>query len=272
MRFARVYELVCFRPWLITPEGYATVRQLVERKIAGELLDAISDFINPRPKASVDADGIGHVHVTGIIGQGLSKLERACANTDTADVMDEVNGVAAEGAQGILLHIDSPGGTVTGVPELADDLSALANQVPMVAHTNSLMASAAMWIGSAADAVFSTKSADVGSVGVYIPWVDYSARFEERGLKPDPIVNDGADLKALGFTGSLSEAQREELQASVNETATQFQEFVAANRPPLDTEAVYRGGTFSGTRAHEVGLTDGIASASEARDYLLEMI
>ena len=66
----------------------------------------------------------------------------------------------------IVLNIDSPGGSVYGVEELADKIYKARGTKPVYAVANSLAASAAYWIGSAASQLYVTPSGEVGSIGV----------------------------------------------------------------------------------------------------------
>jgi signal peptide peptidase SppA len=281
MRFQHVIEQVYFHPWYITPAGHAAIHAVLEshlgvmapfseraeqrRPLAG--LD-LADFINPRRKMSIDREGIATIHVLGPLGKGLSNFEKSCGATDFADIQQEYKDAIDSGARGILLDINSPGGTVAGTPETADLIGS--KKVPTVAHADELMASAAYYIGAGADAIVASRSAMIGSIGVYIPWVDYSARIKAMGLRPDPIVNSGGDLKALGFGGTLTDAQRAHLQESVDADFAAFQDHVRTFRS-VPNDAM-RGQVLKGKATVDSNLVDQIGDMSAAREKLLSLI
>jgi signal peptide peptidase SppA len=172
------------------------------------------------------------------------------------------------GARGILLHVDSPGGTITGTPEIADLVAS--KPVPTVAYTEDMMASAAYYMAAGASAIVASKSADVGSIGVYIPWIDSSAQYEAEGLKPDPIIGAGGDLKAIGFGGSLTPEQRAHLQEGVDSSLADFKAHILAHRNVPD--GAMRGQTLDGKAALAANLVDAIGDMGAARAILSRLI
>lgn len=279
MRYAHLFESIYLRPWFITPSAHHTIRALFERHLVTGLGRAASPlaadteldfsaFVNARRPLAIDDDGIATIHVLGPIGKNLSQIEQSCGATGIEAVRTDYAAAIAGGARGILLHFDSPGGTITGVPELARMIAGKA--LPTVAYTEDLMASAAYYLASGADAIVATPSAEVGSIGVYIPWVDSSVAIAAAGLKPDPIVNTGGDLKALGFGGSLTAEQRAYLQEQVDADFAAFQQHILTYRA-VPAEAM-RGQTLSGHAALASGLIDYLGDLATAKDTLRQLI
>lgn len=272
MRFAHLHETIYGRPWFITAAAHHTIRHLFEthlaRHAAGTLALDLSDMVNPRRALTVDQEGIATLHILGPLGKNLSKLEKSCGCTGFEDIAAELALANANPAvRGILLHVDSPGGTVQGTPETAALIAASAK--PLVAYTEDLMASAAYYLAAGARQIIASPSADVGSIGVYIPWVDRSAQNQAMGLRPDPIVNTGGDLKATGFGGVLTEAQRAHLQEQVDLDYAAFKAHIAAHRTV--EESAMRGQTLSGEPALAANLIDRLGSMAEARAALLAL-
>ena len=84
----------------------------------------------------------------------------------------------------IVLDVDSPGGSVFGVEELATEIRAARGTKPVVAVANSMAASAAYWIASQADELVITPGGMVGSIGVLTAHEDISKAQEMAGIKP----------------------------------------------------------------------------------------
>lgn len=274
MRFAHLNEQIYCRPWFITSAGHFAIRSLFESHLARMGSSGLAaglelgDLVNARQPLTVDADGVATVHVLGPVGKNLSKMEQACGSTSFESVQADMKAANADPAvKGILLRVDSPGGTVQGTPETA---AIVAESVkPVVAYTEDVMASAAYYIAAGATKIVASRSADVGSIGVYIPWVDSSAAIAAAGYKPDPIVNAGGDLKAMGFGGTLSDAQRAYLQDQVDEDFAQFRAHILDNRTVPDS--AMRGQTLSGQAAVDAGLVDMLGDIGTARTLLLSL-
>ena len=223
--------------------------------------DMLSQLFGVAPKPYV-VDGIGVIPIVGVIGKGLSPLEKMMGAVDVADISEAVDAFAASPeVNSIALQISSPGGTVTGVEELANKVRNL--QKPTMAYTDSEMASAAYWIGSATDKVVASPSSTVGSIGVYLAIPDYSKAAEMAGIKM--VVLKSGKFKGAGIEGtSLNEAQIQNLQASVETIHQDFKAAVNAKRKMVQADSM-EGQTFSGKQAASNGLVGALAdSFSEA--------
>jgi signal peptide peptidase SppA len=278
MRFAHLAEQIYHRPWFITAEAHASIRLVFERATASGLPRYAKDeeedsegfmgMFPSRRKLAIDSDGIATIHALGPLGRNLSKMEKSCGATGFEDIRADYEKALQKGAKGVLLDIDSPGGTIAGTPELAAYIAK--KQLPTVAFTEELMASAAYYIAAGADSIVASPSASVGSIGVYIPWIDRSAQYEEAGMKPDPIVNTGGDLKAIGFGGKLTDAQRSFLQEQVDHDFSNFKAHVRAYRTVPDS--AMRGQVLSGQQAVGSGLISSIGERDDAKAVLMRRI
>lgn len=221
--------------------------------------DMLAQLFGAAPQPYVQ-DGIGIVPIVGVIGKGLSPLEKMMGAVDVNDVSAAIDQMASDPAvEKVALQISSPGGTVTGVEELANKVRNL--EKPTLAYTDSEMASAAYWIGSAADRVVASPSATVGSVGVYMAIPDYSKAAEMAGIKM--VVIKSGIFKGAGIEGtSLDENQMGNLQAGVDEIHADFKAAVNMKRKMVKAEAM-EGQTFSGKQAAAQGLVTGLADSFE---------
>jgi signal peptide peptidase SppA len=267
-------------PWLILPSAHATIVALLESRLNGEAANTdaeafgglIDRMAAARPKMSV-ANGIAEIPINGTIGRGLGRMEKACGGVSVEDVTGDIaEALGRRDVSGLLLNIDSPGGTTTGVPELGEAIARAGGQKPVVAFTDGMMASAAYWAGSQTDLIIASKSANVGSIGVYIPWTDQTKQAEMRGLKVEAIKNKEGSYKAMGLPGTaLTDAQREHLQARADEIFSMFKGDILARRPGVAAEAM-RGQTLLAAAARESGLIDDIGDLAHARASLQAII
>jgi signal peptide peptidase SppA len=219
--------------------------------------DMLAQLFGVAPKPYV-VDGIGIIPVVGVIGKGLSPLEKMMGAVDVNDLSEQVDAFAANPeVEKIAFQVSSPGGTVTGVEELANKIRNLGK--PTMAYTDSEMASAAYWISSASDKVTASPSSSVGSVGVFIAIPDYSKAAEMAGIKM--VVIKSGKFKGAGIEGtSLDENQLGNLQASVDTIHAEFKEAVNMKRKMVKAEAM-EGQTFSGKQAAQQGLVTGLADS-----------
>ena len=98
----------------------------------------------------------------------------------------------------IVLHIDSPGGTVDGTEALGNIIRN--TQKPVVAFVDGLMASAALWIGSAANEIIaSTDTDEIGSVGVIMRFADWQPHWEKKGVKFHTVAASTSPEKSKAF-------------------------------------------------------------------------
>lgn len=262
MRYQHVIEAVFHQPWLITSQAHASIRTLIESHLAQTALDVRVAREGEGPCGEAVeleqmqiVDGIAHIPIGGVIGQRLSRFEKGSGAVDVTDIGSELAQAESDpNVRAILLDFDSPGGMVSGTPELAAQVSQA--QKPVYSFTSGQIASAAYWLASATDGIFATISADVGSIGVYMPWIDATAFMEKKGLKVELIK--AGKLKGAGFPGtSLSADQRAHLQERVDQIYGMFTAHVRAQRGAVADETM-QGQTFMAAEAMSRGLIDGI--------------
>ena len=243
--------------WAINPKHL----QAASATLSAELIiddedddDMMDDY------AMAEENGVAIIPVAGVIGHKVSAVSKLLGAVDTVDVIAAIE-LAAEDddIDTIILDIDSPGGTVGGVPELAETVEDVqrAGVKKIYAYTDSMMASAAYWMAAGANGIFAAPSAEVGSIGVYLPVMDTSKALAEKGVTVE-IFKSGK-YKAAGFPGvALDEEVRKHLQLEVMETYNEFAGFVKKYRAELNYEYM-QGQTLTGRKAADVGMVDGTA-------------
>lgn len=217
----------------------------------------------PEKRFAVDG-GVAVAHVGGLITHGLSNFERWWIGAvEVEEVADMVEAAANdERVRAIVLSIDSPGGMVTGTPEAAARIAAVAERVPIVAHTSNLLCSAAYWLASPSAAIYSTGSATVGSVGCYCVHFDLSRAYENAGV--GLRVFRSGKQKAAGVEGAaLSEEQAQVIADRISAIGAEFRAFVARGRGELPGEAV-DGRAVSGEEGRALGLVDSLGTLADA--------
>lgn len=165
----------------------------------------------------------------------------------------------------IVLNIFSPGGYVYGVEAAANKVYEARQQKQIYAYTDSLAASAAYWLASAAHKVIlGSETAEVGSIGVYLVHFDYSEMLKESGIKVTEVTS--GEFKGLGSPYSpLTTEEKAKLQEDSDYVYTRFVETVARNRgmEAADVLKSANGLTFYGSAAIKAGLADSINTLQE---------
>jgi signal peptide peptidase SppA len=163
----------------------------------------------------------------------------------------------------VLAEIDSPGGEVAGCFDFCRKLrsmSARGGGKPIIAFANEMACSAAYAIASSCDAIMTTETGIVGSIGVYTLMVDMTKGMSKNGIEVKMIR--AGERKARGGPYETADAETlSKLENWVNDTWMIFADHVAAGRP-ISAEAVLRleGEWFTGNDALGIGLVDAVDS------------
>ena len=241
-------------PLLINP---VRAKDYVEAaKVAG-IGDMIAQLFGESPKPYV-VGNVAVVPLSGPIGKGLSPMERMMGAAD----VDVVSGWLDEAADNpavekVLLFVNSPGGTVTGVEELAAKVANFPK--PTRAFSDNMAASSGYWVASQADEFVVTPSAAIGSIGVYMVVPNLEEYYASQGIKFEVIA--AGVHKAAGAEGiALTDEQRKFLQASVESTRDGFRAAVLNKRRYVHTSDM-EGQVFTGREAAAKGLATGVVAS-----------
>lgn len=192
--------------------------------------------------------------------------------------MKQINRVREDDSVvGVVLRVNSPGGTVTGSDYIYHHLRELLEKrkLPMVVSMGSVCASGGYYVAMAAgdqkDAIFAEPTTWTGSIGVVIPHFDASGGLAKLGIQEDSIKS--GPLKTMGSpTRPMSEEERRVLQTLVDESFKGFKEIVVNGRPKFKNDEaalndVATGQVFTAQQALAKGLVDriGFIEAAIAR-------
>jgi HK97 family phage major capsid protein len=263
----RVIQAAQSAQWAILPEKLEALFDVLDFQAKGGQLsaDQIRAAVGERKSQPMQGQGVAVLPLYGIIGQKMNAVQDVSGpgGTSTEQFTGWFKAALSDPSIGsIVIDVDSPGGTVQGVQELAELIHASRGQKPIIAMANSMAASAAYWIASAADEVWVTPSGEVGSIGVFMVHRDLSAAFEEAGIKTT-VIKAGKH-KAEGMAHEpLSEETQAYLQDAVNERYTAFTKAVAAFRGIEVDDVVSgygEGRVVSATKAKRLGMVDRIGT------------
>ena len=269
MRDEHILAALFGEPWAILPAKLramqeVAIRHLRSERITAEAIDAIvAAAARPRP---VSGGAVAVIPVFGVIAQRMNLMSAFSGGTSTEALGRQIQqAVSDPDVSAIVLNVDSPGGSVFGVAELADALFQARGQKPIVAVANSLMASAAYWIASQADEIVATPGGQAGSIGVIAMHEDWSKAEEQEGVGVT-LVTAGKHKGEMHPHAPLSDEDRAALQAGVDSYYAMFVKAVARGRG-VQAAAVRsgygEGRVLGAVEAKAAGLVDRIATLDE---------
>jgi protease IV len=192
--------------------------------------------------------------------------------TEDRDQLKLLKRVAeAKHVAGVILYINSPGGTTTGGEALFEGIRNLAKAKPVVAQFGTLATSAAYIAGLATDHMVARGNSITGSVGVIFQWAEVSELLGKLGVKMHEVKSGPLKANPSPFQ-PIDEAGKSVAEQMVAESKRWFVDLVAARRN-IDTRSVAgleQGRVFSGREALANKLIDEVGGEAEAIKYLEE--
>ena len=229
-------------PWALMPERLQAMSGILTRWSAGEppsdetLFQVNTDRVlrdsRKQMAAASAGSGIAVLPLYGVVTQRGNMVDDISGpgSTSTQQFSAVLRQMLADDTVGqILIDIDSPGGSVYGVAELASEIVKARAQKPVIAVANSLAASAAYWLGCSASEFYVTPGGEVGSIGVWQAHFDYSKALEEDGVKPTLISAGKFKVEGNPYQ-PLSEEARAFMQKRCDEYYGSFVRAVARGR------------------------------------------
>lgn len=265
-------------PWALMPERLQAMSGVLTRWSAGEppsdetLFQVNTDRVlrdtRKQMAAASTGTGIAVLPLYGVVTQRGNMVDDISGpgSTSTQQFTSVLRQMLADDTVGqILIDIDSPGGSVYGVSELASEIVKARAQKPVIAVANSLAASAAYWIGCSASEFYVTPGGEVGSIGVWQAHFDYSKALEEEGVKPTLISAGKFKVEGNPYV-PLDEQAQAFMQSRVDDYYNAFIEAVALGRGVSVSEVragMGEGRVLGADAALAAGMVDGIATFDE---------
>src|SRR3990172_2881356 len=262
-----ILKLVSTTPWVIREEVLGVIVDLLVLRAEGGRYDAeeISERIEARSRREkpTGPPGVAVVPLHGVLIPKAQMLDDISGGSSIQSFRQSFReALADEDVRSIVLDVDSPGGMVDGVPEMASEIRAARGTKPILAVANTEAASGAYWLASQADQVIATKSGRVGSIGVFTPHEDISARQEQDGVRTTLVSAGKVKTEGNPFE-KLSDEGRAHLQSMVNDYYNMFVTDVANGRKvPVDQvrSGYGEGRGFTARQALEVGMVDRVGT------------
>lgn len=232
--YERLIRAIVDEPWAIEEKKLAAICEFIRLKSEGVDLSAYEAASRPEERR---VQNIAVLPLFGVLANRTNMVTSFSGGTSLEKFSNDFTALVRDPEVGaIILDIDSPGGSVSGVEEAGGMIAAAAKQKGnIVAYANATAASAAYWLGSQANEFWVTPSGQVGSIGVVAVHQDVSQAMESAGIKTTFIT--AGKFKAEGASERpLTEEARDFMQLRVEEYYDAFVKAVARGRKATEKE------------------------------------
>lgn len=262
-------------PWAILPDQLREIEAIYATHLRGEKIDiAAIEARLGRPLANEQQDyqirqgGVAVLALDGVMAPKANLFMRVSGGISTQMASLQVESAMADPrVSALVLAIVSPGGSVFGTPELGATVSEMAAIKPIVTVSEATLASAAYWVGSAANAVYiSGPTVQVGSIGVVA-----SHRYDPKAQGTTTEITAGKYKRIASGIAPLSAEGKDYMQSQVDHLYSVFVDAVAAHRGADAAQVLEHmadGRVFIGQQAIDHGLVDGFATVDSMVEQL----
>lgn len=269
-RYQHVLRMVAEWPWAVMPATLDAILEVLTLRAEGRTFT--DEEIQARIGAARPSGGarnVGAVAVLplyGVIAPRMNAMTQMSGGTSAQQFGAAFRqAIESPDVSAVVLDVDSPGGSVFGVEELAATIREARGTKPIIAVANTLAASAAYWIASQADELIASPSSQVGSIGVLAVHVDTSAAEERAGIKTSYIATSKFKAEAAPGTPLTAEA-REMMQKLAGGYHRAFVADVARGRGVSRAaveEGFGEGRVVAARDAVKAGMVDGIGTLDQ---------
>ena len=174
--------------------------------------------------------------------------------------------------KGVLLVIDSPGGTLSSSVEIADMVRELNNKIPVVAYVQGTMASGSFYAGMYANTIVANRGAAIGSIGVILNGFNLQDLMQKIGIKSQGL--SAGEFKEAGtIVREWSDKEREYLKDLINKQYMMFVNDVSVARgiDKNNYKNFAEGKIFNAYDAKDLGLIDLVGTRNQAVNILQQL-
>jgi signal peptide peptidase SppA len=271
--YSNIMSAMRSQVWAIDPNKLEAIMAFLALKAEGKDTDAAvvaelhgsSQVMAARAKkvqqSGTQAATVAVLPVYGLIlhrGSSMGDISGPAATSTVKLLQQFQQAVDDPSVSAIIFDIDSPGGTVEGVEELASAIRGARGKKQTIAVSNKLCASAAYFIASACDEIVVSPSSMTGSIGVYCAHEDASKYLENIGVKVS-LIKFGENKAEGNPYEPLSDKGRAHMQETVDMFGDMFEKAVAKGRKVAQAkvhDTFGQGMIFGAAQAVKIGMAD----------------
>jgi protease IV len=228
-----------------------------------DLMTMLSSMFRQKKDEEIEDPQIVVMHLSGQIVDGDKPAPGSMVSGPAVKKLDELT--ANELVKGVVVRINSPGGSATASEAIRQALERLAAKKPVVFSMGDLAASGGYWITTIGQPILAEVATITGSIGVFGMRFQPGALMRRIGVHTEIVrLDDGPLMDAIDRP--WSESARARVQGFVDDVYTRFLANVAASRKKTTAEvdAIAGGRVWSGQQAVGNGLVDAIGGVDDA--------
>jgi len=235
-----------------------------KKKKSRDLFAALTKMFRSRGREEeIEDPEIVVLHLSGGIADGDSTQPGSIVSGPAVESIDKLTENAY--VKGVVVRINSPGGSATASEAVRLALQRLAEAKPVVFSMGNVAASGGYWITAIGRPILAEAGTITGSIGVFSLRMQAGALMRRIGLRNELVgLDEGAAMSAMDRP--WSPAARQRIQSFVDDIYDQFISLVARSRrmPGESIREIAGGRVWSGTQALELGLIDALGGVDEA--------
>jgi len=275
--YEHVLAFAVEHPWNLTPAYMQVIASVLARRVSGEEVseaEIAAALVNRKNLPQPRQGSVAVIPIYGVLSPRMNLFSEMSGGTSYSQLSSQIRAaVNDKTVKQIVLDIDSPGGSVAGNGELAQEIMRARTKKPIIAQAQYTMASAAYHLAAAATEIVAAPSARVGSIGTYSMHNDLSAALEKMGIKRT-FISAGEGKVDGNEAEALHDEARGRMQASVNEAYEVFVGNVVKGRGVGVTAETVRGEwkahVYGTSEAKKLGMIDRIATLDDTLSRLLD--
>ena len=218
-------------------------------------------FSSSKGRDSVKENTIAVMHLSGAITDGHSPGQGIVSGP----TVEAINAIREnKRIKGVVVRVNSPGGSATASEAVRQALVKLATEKPVVVSMGEMAASGGYWVSCIDAPVYAERSTITGSIGVFALKLSFGQLMRRVGVQQETITLDPS-AAAFAIDREWSEADNELLQDSIDHVYSRFLKLVSTSRgiPVKKVRPIAGGRVWSGTQAKSLGLVDGIGGLDD---------
>jgi capsid assembly protease len=261
-------------PWAILPDSLREIQEIYATHLKGDKIDIAAvearigrPLSNDQQAYQVREGGVAVLTVDGVIAPKANLFTQVSGGASAQMLVRQVESAAADSrVKALVMSVDSPGGSVFGIPEWGAAVRAVSAIKPVVSVSDGTLASAAYWGASAANAVYlSGSTVHAGSIGIY-------ARMGLSQQDPSAVEFVRGKYKRSAINGEAPSAEYvAHFEGRLDHLYSVFVDTVAEQRGVSSDAVLERmadGRVFIGQQAIDAGLADGFATVDAIVEQL----
>ncbi|MEL6299601.1 MAG: signal peptide peptidase SppA [Pseudomonadota bacterium] len=210
---------------------------------------------------------------SGVLAQGqIARVTIEGMITDDRKRLQMLDKIAkADHVKGLIVYVNSPGGTATGGEGLYKALRQVAEKKPVVAQFGTVAASAAYMAGLGTDHIVARENSITGSVGVIMQWPNVKGLLEKLGVRMNQLKSGELKAEPNPFE-DMTPAVRQHTMQMIQESQRWFVNLVETRRKiaASSVPGLLEGAVYSGRAARDYKLVDALGSEDDAKAWMVK--